>query len=192
MLFARGQVNNPKHQRRTKNNHKLIIKSKGMRRHQQTSTTAPPLQLLPGTQESGDGHSKKNDKKGSGYSLVEWQVYVLEVGNICKQIFDHALSSVSGIQLPNFSKQKVSSLCIQGSAAFTTGWSVRPQVPHQWQVACLIRSMPESFGGKGLELTPVFSFAPKKDVALQGSWKERRRRAKMSELKAARDRRLQV
>ena len=138
----------------------------------------------------GVGDNRRVIFPGSNDSLLEWQVSVLELGVSCKHIYDHMMSLVYGFQMPVFSKQKVSSLYLQGNATFTTGWSVRPQIPCQRLVASLIKHQLDCYGGKGLEHTPTFPFRSRDDIVLPGAWNIRQRKAKMAQLKAARNRKL--
>ena len=137
----------------------------------------------------GTGEQRRVIFPGSNDSLSEWQVSTNEIGHCLKQIYDHTMSITYGFRLPDFQKSKVASLYVQGAAAFTTGWTIRPQIPCQREVASLIRHQLEQYGGKGLEFSPRFPFRSGADRVLSGSWLSRQRKAKMSQLKAAKDRR---
>ena len=136
----------------------------------------------------GTGEDRRAIFPGSNDSMAELQVSVLEIGCSCKMIYDHTMSLVSGFHLPEFQKKKVSSLYLQGAASFSTGWSIRPMVPGQNMVASLIKRQLDSYGGKGLEQSPILPFRPHDDVILPSAWYLRQRKAKMAQLKAAKDR----
>ena len=52
---------------------------------------------------------------GSRASAEDLQISCYEIGNVCKQLFDHIESLAFGYALPSFAKKKVSSLYVQGA-----------------------------------------------------------------------------
>ena len=126
---------------------------------------------------------------GSRASADDLQISCYEIGNVCKQLFDHLESLTFGFSLPNFTKEKVSSLYVQGAYQFSTGWDHRPEIPFQRQVAELIQFHLTNFGGRGLERVANLNFPVKGDDILEDVWWKRQRKAKLSSLKAAKSRR---
>lgn len=126
---------------------------------------------------------------GSRASVDDLQISCYEIGNVCKQLFDHLLSLTFGFTLPNFTKKKVSSLYIQGAYQFSIGWDHRPEIPFQRRVAEIIQFHLATCGGRGLERVANLEFPISGDTMLPDVWWKRQRVAKLSSLKAAKDRR---
>ena len=126
---------------------------------------------------------------GSRASADDLQISCYEIGNVCKQLFDHLESLTFGYELPSFTKKKVSSLYVQGAYSFSTGWDHRPEIPFQRRVAELLQFHLVSYGGRGLERVANLQFPATNDHILPDVWVIRQRRAKLSALKAARQRR---
>ena len=83
---------------------------------------------------------------GSRASAEDLQISCYEIGNVCKQLFDHMESLAFGYALPSFTKKKVSSLYVQGAFSFSTGWDHRPEIPIQRRGGALTISSDQLWG----------------------------------------------